>query len=320
MSNTAPTIFHRMSALSDTIRSRLLLVLEQHELSVSELCAVLQLPQSTVSRHLKVLGDEGWLVSRPEGTSRLYRMTTDELEPSAHSLWDLVREAVAASVGAKQDAQRTRSVLAQRSSKSREFFSSAAGEWDRLRTEMFGHRADVHALLGLLDQDWTVGDLGCGTGQVAESLAPFVGQVIAIDDSPAMLAAAQQRLSGLANVEIRSGQLEALPIDEQSLDAAVLFLVLHHVREPSRVLTEARRVLVPGGRLLIVDMAPHDREEYRHHMGHAWLGFSEEQLGRWMQDAALVSFRYRALAPDPVATGPTLIAAAARKPPAGAPV
>jgi ubiquinone/menaquinone biosynthesis C-methylase UbiE len=314
MQTTACTIFDRMSALSDTIRSRLLLVLEQHELSVSELCGVLQLPQSTVSRHLKVLGDEGWLVSRAEGTSRLYRMSPDRLEPSALSLWGLVREQIAATAGAEQDAQRTRSVLAQRSSKSREFFSSAAGEWDRLRTEMFGHRADMQALLGLLDEQWTVGDLGCGTGQVAASVAPFARQVIAVDDSPAMLAAAQQRLSGIGNVDIRAGELERLPIEEASLDAAVLFLVLHHVPDPARGLSEARRVLVPGGRLLIVDMAPHEREEYRQQMGHVWLGFSDEQLGRWVQDAGLVSYRYRALPADPAATGPTLVAAAARKP------
>ena len=172
MSVSAPAIFDRMSALADATRSRLLLVLERHELTVGELCQVLQLPQSTVSRHLKLLGDEGWVSARAEGTSRRYRMPADRLDADARQLWQLVRREVAELAGAAQDAERLRSVLAQRSTRSREFFSSAAGEWDRLRADLFGRRADLLGLLGLVDEAWTVGDLGCGTGQMAASLAP----------------------------------------------------------------------------------------------------------------------------------------------------
>src|SRR5687768_12986910 len=132
MSVTSPAIFDRMSALADTTRSRLLLLLERHELTVGELCQVLQLPQSTVSRHLKLLADEGWVSGRAEGTSRRYRMP-DRIDAGARQLWQLVRHEVAALPGAAQDGERLRSVLAQRSTRSREFFSSAAGEWDRLR-------------------------------------------------------------------------------------------------------------------------------------------------------------------------------------------
>src|SRR5829696_6128599 len=167
-----------MSALADPMRARVLLVLERHELTVSELGATFQLPQSTMSRHLKVLVDEGWLVWRAEGTSRRYAMPVSRLEPHARRLWQLVREEVSALPAADQDAQRVRSVLAQRRTKSQEFFSTAAGEWDRLRGELFGDRADLQALLGLLDDGWTVGDLGCGTGQVSGSLAPFVRRVV----------------------------------------------------------------------------------------------------------------------------------------------
>jgi ArsR family transcriptional regulator len=310
---TAETLFDRMSALADPVRSRLLLVLERYELTVSELCAVFQLPQSTMSRHLKALSDEGWTVWRAEGTSRLYAMPVARLDATAKRLWQLVREEVAGMAAADQDAQRVRSVLEQRRSASQEFFSTAAGEWDRLRTELFGSRADLKALLGLLDGGWTVGDLGCGTGQVSESLAPFVGRVIAVDDSPAMLAAARRRLGGLENVEVRRGEIDALPVEDGSLDAALLFLVLHYLPEPARALAEVARVLKPGGRLLVVDMTPHAREEYRQRMGHLWLGFAAEGLGEWIAAAGLGGFRYVSLPADPEAKGPTLFAASARK-------
>jgi len=300
-----------MSALADSTRSRLLLVLERHELTVGELCAIVQLPQSTVSRHLKTLADEEWIAGRAEGTSRRYRMSADRLEPSARRLWTLVREQVAALAAAEQDAQRLQSVLAQRSTRSQEFFRTAAGQWDRLREELFGRRADLLALLGLLDPSWTVGDLGCGTGQVSESLAPFVRRVVSVDSSAEMLAAARARLGGVENVEVRAGELEALPVGDGELDAALLFLVLHYVAEPAAALAEARRVLRPGGVLLVVDMAPHDREEYRQAMGHVWLGFAPDELEGWMGDAGLGGFRHVALPADPVAKGPTLFAARA---------
>jgi ubiquinone/menaquinone biosynthesis C-methylase UbiE len=309
--NATSPIFDRMSALADTTRSRLLLVLDRHELTVGELCQVVQLPQSTVSRHLKLLGDEGWLVARAEGTSRLYRMRGERLDAPARQLWGLVRAEVAGLPAAVQDARRVRSVLAERTTKSREFFSTAAGEWDRLRAELFGRRADLQGLLGLLDPRWTVGDLGCGTGQVSESLAPFVARVIAVDSSPEMLAAARARLGSHANVQVRDGQVESLPVADGELDAAVVFLVLHYVAEPADVLLEVARVLKPGGRLLVVDMVPHGREEYREAMGHLWQGFAEDRLRGWMSAAGLEGLRYVPLPPDPAARGPDLFAASA---------
>src|SRR6266550_8145137 len=165
-----PPIFDRMTALADTTRSRMLLVLERHELTVNEITSVLQLPQSTISRHLKMLGDHGWAASRPDGTSRRYRMT-DKLDASTRRLWHLVREQVVASPAAAHDARRLQSVLAHRRARSQKFFSSTAGQWDRLRSDLFGSRSDSLGLLGLVDESWSVGDLGCGTGQFTELLA-----------------------------------------------------------------------------------------------------------------------------------------------------
>jgi ArsR family transcriptional regulator len=307
-------IFDRLTALADPTRSRLLLVLERHELTVSELCSVLQLPQSTVSRHLKVLGDEAWVASRADGTSRQYRMLT-RLPPEMQRLWQAIREEVAAAVTAEEDAERVRGVLAGRRTRSREFFSTAAGQWDTLRAELFGERPELLAVPALLGEEWTVGDLGCGTGSLTASLAPFVRRVIAVDESEAMLAAAQARLAALEevdNVELRAGALEALPIADGELSAAVLSLVLHYIPEPPAALAEAGRALAEEGRLLIIDMMPHAREEYRERMGHVWQGFSREQLTAWLTEAGFGAVRYRALPLDPRAKGPRLFAASAR--------
>ena len=124
----------------------------------------MQLPQSTVSRHLKALADSGWISARAEGTSHLYTMTRDELDGAARRLWLLVREQVGPSAAATQDQRRLQAALAERRTKSQEFFSSSAGQWDRVRDELFGDRFHLAALAALADRAWVVGDLGCGTG------------------------------------------------------------------------------------------------------------------------------------------------------------
>lgn len=310
--SAAPAMLSWMSSLADATRARALRLVERQELTVADLCAVLQLPQSTVSRHLKTLADEGWIAARPEGTSRLYRMTLERLDPAARRLWGLLRTETARTSLAAQDDRRLATILAARQTRSQAFFSSAAGQWDRLRREMFGERFDLMALGGLLEPDWVVGDLGCGTAQLAETLAPFVARVIAVDRSRAMLRAARRRLGPLENVELRQGALEALPVDDAALDAATICLVLHHVPEPPAVLREAARVLRPGGRLLVVDMLEHDRREYRRQMGHVWLGFAPAQTITWLEAAGFAGVRVRPLPPVPRATGPALFAASAR--------
>ncbi len=302
-------IFDDLAALGDAIRSRVLLALERQELTVSELCSVLQLPQSTVSRHLKTLADSGWAASRRDGTSRYYTLALNGNGSHARKLWSLVRDQIAGTPAAAQDARRLATVLTRRRTASQAFFATSAGQWDRLRDELFGPGLSSQAIASLLDPDWTLGDLGCGTGQMTMTLAPFVARVIAVDGSGEMLQAAKRRLRGFDNIELRRGDLESLPIDDRSLDAAVVALVLHHVPDPARVLAEAARVLKPGGRVLVVDMLPHDREEYRRQMGHVWLGFSEDQVTRWLEAAGFTRTRVVALAALPQAKGPGLFVA-----------
>jgi ubiquinone/menaquinone biosynthesis C-methylase UbiE len=299
-----------MATLADTTRSRILLLLDRHELTVGELCGVTQLPQSTVSRHLKALADAGWIAARAEGTSNLYTMTRDELDAATRKLWSIVREQVGASSSAAQDQRRLSSVLSARRSKSQEFFSSSAGQWDRLRDELFGDRFHLAALGALADPAWTVGDLGCGTGQVSAALAPFVAHVIGVDGSAAMLQAARRRLQSFDNVELRRGDLESLPVDDNRLDAATLMLVLHHVPEPGLALADVARVVKPGGRLVVVDMLAHDRDNYRQQMGHVWLGFSDEHIHTLLARAGFDDVRVVSLPPDPRVKGPALFVAA----------
>jgi ubiquinone/menaquinone biosynthesis C-methylase UbiE len=312
--NARPAAIHdHLASLADTTRSRVLLLLDRRELTVSELCGIVQLPQSTVSRHLKALADGGWVAARAEGTSNLYTMTRDDLDPSMRRLWLLVREQVGSSPAAAQDQRRLQAALAERRTKSQEFFSSSAGQWDRMRDDLFGDRFHLAALAALAEGTWTVGDLGCGTGQVSATLAPFVARVIAVDASAAMLQAARKRLNGLDNVELRRGDLEALPIDNGQLDAATLMLVLHHVPEPERALADVARVLKPQGRAIVVDMLPHDRESYRQQMGHVWLGFSDEHVRRLFQEAGFEDVRVVSLPPDAKAKGPGLFVATGRR-------
>ena len=303
-----------LGALGDENRLRLLTLLERHELSVGELVAIVQLPQPTVSRHLKVLSDEGWIRARREGTARHYRMVT-ELESSARDLWSVVRAAIGDTRWRSADAERAEVVLSARKEAARRFFSETAAEWDALRGELYGPRAEWSAMLGFLDPDWTFGDLGTGTGALAGAVAPFVRHVIGVDHSPEMLQAARERLAGHANVELREGDLESLPLDPCCLDVAVLSFVLHFTVDPRRALAEAHRVLRPGGVLVVVDMREHDREEYRDTMGHLWTGFSEDDMAEWTRAAGFQSYTHTELRPDPAATGPLLFMGRARRAP-----
>src|SRR5262245_47154343 len=131
-------ILEHMSALADPVRCRMLLLLEGHELTVSELCAVLQMPQSSVSRQLKTLADDGWVTSRRDGTSRFYSMSGDQLDGGADRLWPIIREQVTATAAAGQDQRRLRGILTKRRAKSAEFFATAATGWDRFREDLFG--------------------------------------------------------------------------------------------------------------------------------------------------------------------------------------
>jgi len=303
----------RMDNLADPTRLRLLRLLQRQELGVAELVQVLQLPQSTVSRHLKVLADQGWLGSRSRGTTNLYRMTPRELEPSARALWKLARREMDDWATARQDDLRLERHLSNGGRRAEEFFAGAAGRWDKLRREQYGDRYAVTGLLSLLPETTVVADLGCGTGTTLADLAPHVRRAIGVDSSSEMLKAARKRTRELDNVELHRATLESLPIQDGECDAAVMFLALTYVAEPRIVLGEMARILRPGGKAVIVDLLSHDREEFRLEMGQRHLGFEARELEALAGDAGLECLTARSLAPEPGARGPALLVLTGRR-------
>lgn len=311
-----------LGTLGDLARLRLLRLLAKEELGVGELARALQLPQSTVSRHLKPLFVQGWVVKRTEGTQSLYLLVPEQLPADMRALWQLTLEHLGSSPMYEEDDTRLAEVLTARRVDSRTFFGRIGGEWDDLRRQLFGNAFSGDALLALLPPGAVVADLGCGTGDAGERLAPYVARVIAIDREPAMLAAAKRRMERYRNVEFRQGDIFDLPLGDGEVDLAVMMLVLHHLDGPERALAGVARVLAEGGRALIVDMVRHDRTSYQHTMGHRHLGFSEPEMRALAAATGLRLARYTRLAPDAGGKGPGLFAALLEHgdgaPPAGA--
>ncbi len=307
-SGTSSTVTERLAALSEMVRLRILRLVEREELSVGEIAKIAQLPQSTVSRHLKILLDGGWVAKRSEGTATLYRMVPDDVPPQERALWTEVRTQLEnpRAPELEEDLRRLKSALAERRSDSQSFFGRVAGSWDALRQELFGEQVVPGALGALASPSWVVADLGCGTGNAAELLAPHVREVIAIDQSGPMLDAASKRLTGVDNVRFVEGALESLPLDDDSVDLSICVLVVHHLESPVSAFREMSRVTRSGGLVVIIDMLAHERESYRHTMGHRWLGFSEETMETMLAEAGVVEARFSELPPSPSGLGPGL--------------
>lgn len=311
-------IFSWLGALNDPIRARLLRLIEQHELSVGEIAQVLQLPQSTASRHIKILSDQDWLSSRRAGTSRLYRLDHSAFPESQRRLWAILRDSLKPEGKVQSDDARLQRVLLERQSKGQAFFASAAGRWDKLRGDLFGTEFELHLLASLLPKNATVVDLGCGTGRLTELLVPFAQRVVAVDGSEAMIEAARTRLRETHGPSVDEGkiefclaQLQNLPLDSAQADVALMVLVAHYVSDPAAAFVEAARLLKPGGQLLILDMQPHDQDEFRGQMGHLWQGFDATQLMGWLTAVGFTDVRYTPVPPDPSSKGPALFVSSA---------
>jgi ubiquinone/menaquinone biosynthesis C-methylase UbiE len=242
------------------------------------------------------------------GTTRLYRMV-EHKDGAPRRLWTIAREETGGWATVAQDQLRLTRRLAARRPAAEAFFAGAAGEWDRLRHDLYGDTFTQAAMLSLLPADWDVADLGCGTGHTAAALAPHVRAVVGVDQSAAMLRAARKRTADFANVNLRQGSLEALPLDDESADGVLLILALTYVAEPRRALREAARILRPGGRVVVVDLLRHDREDFQRQMEQASLGFGPEALAEMLREAGLGGGRVRALTPEPAAKGPALVLA-----------
>ncbi len=302
-----------LASLSDMVRLRLLRVIEREELSVGELSKILQLPQSTVSRHLKLLYENGWIIRRASGPASFFRVDPEQISADAVELWRVVQKQLGAAPTLADDDHRLAEVLTERRTDSKAFFGRIVGDWDRLRGELFGASFAAEALLSFLDPGWVMADLGCGTGMTTELLAPVVHRVIAVDREPEMLNTARRRLERFDNVEYHQDDLAGLSIADGSIDAAIVSLVMVYMPEPKAATREVARILKPGGRAMVVDLVAHDREVYLHTMGHQHLGFNEAAVRRWAEDAGLSDVRYCRLRADTAAKGPGLFVATMKK-------
>jgi ubiquinone/menaquinone biosynthesis C-methylase UbiE/DNA-binding transcriptional ArsR family regulator len=302
-SNGSLPFIELLRTMADPVRLRIVRLLEQpvhHGLSVGELAAILKLPQSTMSRHLKTLTDASLAAVKREGTSMVYRLSDEAANGQIKQLRLLARQHLDADALAKADVHRLAAILRRRQNAGEKFFGKSAAQWDHIRRQWFGETFHLEAMLALLNPTWVVADLGTGTGAMLPLLAPHVGEVIAVDPSPAMLRGAKARVQdgNLKNVTLRQGTIEQLPIESATLDVALLSLVMHHIVDPAAALREIRRTLKSGksrGVLLIVDLQPHAVEMFRTDMGHRWMGFSESQLRDWLAAAGFADVRWHSL-------------------------
>jgi ubiquinone/menaquinone biosynthesis C-methylase UbiE len=290
-----------LGAAGEETRLRLLLLLSEAELTVSELVTILGQSQPRISRHLKLLVEAGLVVRHREGSWAFFLAApagaAGEIA-GAISTWLDPQDPVLLSDRARlAEARRVRDAQAAR------YFAAQASNWDKIRAlHVPEERVEtaVRDLIGAAPIQALL-DLGTGTGRMLELLAPLAARAIGIDQSPAMLAVARARLerAGLRNVQLRQGDIYAVPVERNGYDLVVLHQVLHYLDDPGRALREAARVLRPGGRLLVVDFAPHAEEALRESHAHRRLGFGPDEIASYLNDASLDLTDHRDLPPLP---------------------
>ncbi len=263
-------------ALADDTRLRLAHVLNRHELNVNELIAILGMGQSRVSRHLKILASAGLLSWRRDG---LWVFYTAVQEGSGRKFLDAVLPFVADDGAVRADLDLAAGVIEERMRSTRQFFNAIAEDWDCLAREILGDYDLPGAIATRMPPGSVAVDLGCGTGQVVERMLASAKEVIGVDGSARMLELARRRFSSDAErVSLRIGDLEHLPLRDAEADFIAINMVLHHLSSPLAALEEAKRVLRPGGRLVVADFDRHDNENMRVSYGDRWLGFTTEAL------------------------------------------
>jgi ArsR family transcriptional regulator len=275
-------------ALADETRLRLTAVLLAFELNVGELVGVFGMGQPRISRHLKVLADAGLVECRREGLWAFYRAAG---QGEGRRFLDRVAPLFADMPQHAQDAERALSAVRERAQATRRFFDAVAGQWRDLSREVLGDFDLAEELAGRLHPGMIAADLGCGPGELVARLAETARQVIGVDGSPRMLELAAARLADRPNVSLRLGELEHLPLREGEAQAVTLSLVLHHVNDPQAALAEARRVLAPGGVLLVAEFDRHGNEAMRVKYGDARLGVDQKTLYDWLQTAGFAPRR-----------------------------
>ena len=282
---------HYFKALADDTRLRLLHILYRHELNVNELVSVLDMGQSRISRHLKILSEAGLLASRRDGLWVFYKATEAGQD---REFLDAILPFVNKDAALQADMAVAALMIEERSKKTQQFFNAIAEYWDKLSHDVLGDFNLPKAILDLMPKAMEAGpktgsaacDLGCGTGNVLEIMLEVADTVIGVDGSNRMLEVAKARFRDQeSRVSLRIGDLAHLPLRDGEADFATLNLVMHHLVSPLDVLEEAHRILRPQGTLVISDFNRHTNERMRTDYGDRWLGFSKEDLHSFLQRA-----------------------------------
>ena len=272
------SILKSLRLAADPSRLRVLLLLEQEELSVAELQEILAQGQSRISTHLAQLKQAGLVDDLRTGKNAFYRLTAPP------ELMDLLRKAAAEVPEAVEDQQSLRLTLHKRQDQMRRYFDELAGKFGRQYVPGRSWKGVAEALLKLMPP-MVIADLGAGEGTISQLMAQRAKKVIAIDNSEKMVefGAELARKHDIGNMEYRLGDLEDVPIRSGTVDLAFLSQALHHARHPQRAVEEARRILKPGGRIAVLDLNRHHFEEAREMYADVWLGFTELELERYLK-------------------------------------
>ncbi|MFP7721625.1 ArsR/SmtB family transcription factor [Lysobacter sp. A3-1-A15] len=274
----------RLKVFADATRVRLLALLEHEELTVAELSAITRLAQPRVSTHLSKLKEAGLVRDRRSGVSAYYRFDDAALDNAQRALWQTLREGSDDPL-LRQDAERVPGVLAMRAA-DQNWADSVAGDMERHYSPGRTWEAMARSALPLLEPGDML-DIASGDGVLAELMAPHSNRYVCLDASSKVVAAATERLRRLPNVEVREGDMHALPLDDASFDLVALMHALTYAAHPAQAVAEAARVLRPGGRMLLTSLARHEHRAVVESFGHLNLGFSEKDLRRFVTRAGL---------------------------------
>jgi ubiquinone/menaquinone biosynthesis C-methylase UbiE len=275
------SILKSLRLLADPNRVRLLLLLENEELSVAELQEILSKGQSQISTHLSQLKAAGLLEDRRTGKNILYKLIPAE---NLGALLQLLRAEEIPE--AEQDADALKLVLRKRNDRMRSFFDEMAGKFGRQYVPGRSWKGLAEVLLRLMPK-MTIADLGAGEGTFSQLLAQRAEKVIAVDNSEKMVEYGQMMATknGVTNIDYRQGDLEELPIETESVDLAFFSQALHHAQHPEKAVAEAHRILRPGGRVAVLDLVKHNFEQAREMYADVWLGFGEAEILRYLKQA-----------------------------------
>ena len=285
-----PRVSVILKAFAEETRLRILRLISVQELSVKELVEALEVPQPRISRHLGVLRRAGLAEDRREGNRIFYRVPTGGMGPLAEAVWKAVQSGQGWDGFYREDLDRLEEILAKRKARSKAYFDGVVSEWDRIKRNYIQDALPFLVAANLVRPEGVAVDVGAGTGEVLLALARTGAKVIGVDNSEKMLAVCRQRAedAGLKNVELRAGDAEALPLADEECDTALSSMLLHHLGDPARGVAELARVVRPGGKVVIIDLAKHDHEWAREIMADVWLGFTEQQIRQWLSRAGLV--------------------------------